>query len=82
MYEIVVTARAMKDLEQINLQDKQRIAQKLQQYAHDPKKYARKLVNSHLGSYRFRIGDYRVIFDLVDFKIIILRIGLRKEIYK
>jgi len=27
-------------------------------------KYAEKLTNPILGTYRFRIGDYRVIFDL------------------
>jgi mRNA interferase RelE/StbE len=35
-----------------------------------------------LGPYRFRIGDYRVIFDLVDDEIVVLRVGHRREIYK
>ena len=26
-----------------------------------------------LGTYRFRIGDYRVIFDIVENEIVILR---------
>jgi mRNA interferase RelE/StbE len=34
------------------------------------------------GTYRFRIGDYRVIFDIYDENIAILRIGHRKSIYK
>ncbi|MDY6993363.1 MAG: type II toxin-antitoxin system RelE/ParE family toxin [Pseudomonadota bacterium] len=82
MYKIVLTARAVKDLEQINVQEKQKIASKLQQYAHDPKHYARRLTNSRLGDYRFRIGDYRVVFDIENHQLIILRIGLRKDIYK
>ncbi|ACK42565.1 hypothetical protein Dtur_1287 [Dictyoglomus turgidum DSM 6724] len=32
-------------------------------YAVDPLKYARKLISQKIGTYRFRIGDYRVIFD-------------------
>jgi len=35
-----------------------------------------------LGSYRLRIGDYRVIFDIIGNDIVVLRIGHRKEIYK
>jgi mRNA interferase RelE/StbE len=40
------------------------------------------LVNFEIGSYRFRIGDYRVIFDVVDEKIIILTLGHGREIYR
>ncbi|OQW93007.1 MAG: hypothetical protein BWK79_13420 [Beggiatoa sp. IS2] len=79
---MVLTDRAIKDLEHIDIQEKQRIAHKLQQYAHDPKRYARKLINSRLGKYRFRVGDYRIVFDVENDQLVILRIGLRKDIYK
>jgi mRNA interferase RelE/StbE len=80
VYRIILTDQAIKDLEVIRPSEKQRIASKLQQYARDPKQYARKLINSRLGDYRFRIGDYRVIFDIEGHHLIILRIGLRKDI--
>lgn len=37
-----------------------------------------------LGGYRFRIGDYRVIFDLEgeDEDIVVLRVGHRSLIYR
>lgn len=82
MYEIILTDKAIKDLGHVDIQEKQRIAHKLRQYAHDPKRYARKLINSRLGNYRFRIGDYRIVFDIEDDQLVILRIGLRKDIYK
>jgi len=82
VYNIVITQSALKDLEHINQQDKQRIAKKLQEYANNPEGYARKLINPKLGTYRFRMGDYRVIFDIEDGDIVILRIGHRKDIYK
>lgn len=44
--------------------------------------HARKMVDPSLGSYRFRIGDYRVIFDIEGDEIIVLRVGHRKEIYR
>ncbi len=38
--------------------------------------------NSSLGSYRFRIGDFRVIFDIEKDEIVVLRVGHRREIYR
>lgn len=80
MYKMVFTDQAIKDLEALRPAEKQRIASKLQQSARDPKQYARKLIDSRLGDYRFRIGDYRVIFDIEGHHLILLRIGLRKDI--
>jgi mRNA interferase RelE/StbE len=82
VYEIILTDRAVKDLKPVNVQETQKIASKFQQYAHNPKQYARRLINSRLGDYHFRIGDYRVVFDIENHRLIILRIGLRKDIYK
>ena len=61
-----------------------RILEKLQFYLtqSNPLKYAEPLKDSRLGGWRFRIGDYRVLFDVDRDKIIILKVGHRKEIYK
>ena len=45
-----------------------------------PLHFAKKLHGSN-DAYRFRIGDYRVLFDTVKDKIIILKVGHRKDIY-
>ena len=82
MYKVVFTQRALKDLENINEEIKNRIATKLKEYAKEPLRYARKLINPKIGTYRFRIGDYRVIFDIDDENIVILRVGHRRIIYK
>ncbi len=59
-----------------------RIAAKLKEYAREPLRYAKKLISPKMGAYRFRIGDYRVIFDIEGENIVILRVGHRKSIYK
>ncbi len=82
MYRIVFTNRALKDLEKINKETQIRIAKKLKEYAENPFKHARKLISQEIGMYRFKIGDYRIIFDIDGENIIILRIGHRKSIYK
>ncbi len=45
-------------------------------------KKAEKLTDFAFGTYKFRIGDYRIIFDIEDKDIVILRVGHRREIYK
>lgn len=57
-HRVVLTRRALKDFETIEKDTRKRIAAKLQEYAEEPLKYAQKLINQKIGSYRFRIGDY------------------------
>jgi addiction module HigA family antidote len=64
MYKILFTHRSLKDLESINRGTQKRIAAKLKEYSAEPLKYSKKLINTNLGIYRFRIGDYRIIFDI------------------
>ena len=82
MYKVVLTQRALRDLENLDREMQNRIAKKLNGYAKEPLKYAKKLITPKIGTYRFRIGDYRVIFDIDGENIVILRIGHRKDIYK
>ncbi len=81
-YDLVYTQRAIRDIEKLDLKIKERLGKALLRYKDDPLRYAEKLTDSKLGTYRFRIGDYRVIFDIEDKEVIVLRVGHRKEIYK
>lgn len=82
MYSVLITERAQKDLKSLNNEIKKRILDKIKFMAKDPINYSKKLVNSRIGEYRFRIGDYRVIFDIDNNNIVVLRIGHRKNIYE
>ena len=81
-HRLFYTHRAIKDIERLDPQIKERIGKTLLRYEHDPLKYAEKLTQSAIGSYRFRIGDFRVVFDLEEEEIVVLRVGHRREIYK
>lgn len=81
-YELVYTRRAERDIERLERSIKERIGRTLLRYSEDPLRYAEKLSNPILGEYRFRIGEYRVIFDIEGNEIVVLRVGHRKEIYK
>jgi mRNA interferase RelE/StbE len=55
MYKILFTRRSLKDLEGIDKAIQKRIAEKIKEFSAEPLKYSKKLMNSELGSYRFRI---------------------------
>ena len=81
-YRLVYTRRAERDIELLHPHVKERLEKALRRFEGDPLGHAEKLTQPKLGSYRFRIGDYRVIFDLEGAEIVILRVGHRREIYK
>ena len=81
-YSLIYTHRATRDVERLEEEVKKRIGKTLLRYSEDPFKYAEKLTESRLGTYRFRIGEYRAIFDIEENDIVVLRIGHRREIYR
>lgn len=81
-YRLTYTHRAVRDLDAIDPATKRRIGKTLLRYEKDPLAHAEPLKDLDLGSYRFRIGDYRVIFDLAEEEIVVLRVGHRREIYR
>ena len=80
-YRLVYTNRAVKDIKCLDSATKERIGKTLLRYQEDPLQHAERLTDSKLGDYRFRIGDYRVIFDIEGNEIVVLRVGHRREIY-
>ncbi len=81
-YRLVYTQKAVRDIGRLDAGVKNRIGTTLLRFKDNPLQYAECLTNSDLGGYRFRIGDYRVIFDMEGNDIVVLRVGHRKEIYK
>ncbi len=47
----------------------------------DPLEFAEHLTDYREGEYRFRVGDYRVAFDVQDRSIFVLKVGRRDEMY-
>jgi len=86
MRQVQFSDIAFKQLQKMSKKDLKRIKQKLERFCiqEDTLALARKLVNSDLWTYRWRIWDWRVIFDVDEqWKIIIvLIIGKRKDIYR
>ncbi len=81
-YHLLYTKSAFGDIKNLDIVTKKRLKKKLEAYSKNPFLYAKRLINPNIGTYRFRIGNYRIIFDIDKEKIVILRIGHRREIYK
>ena len=81
-YTLVYTNRAAKDISKLDANIKTRIKESLEKYSASPLDYAKKMWDSALGTYRFRVGDYRIIFDIAGNEIVVLRVGHRKEIFR
>jgi len=81
-YRLVYTQRAVRDIGKLEENIKKRIGKTLTRYLDTPFDYAESLTDSSLGSYRFRVGDYRIIFDIEGRDIVVLRVGHRRELYK
>ncbi len=80
---IVVTKSAHKDLLKIDSATRKRMKEKITDYMimDNPLLYAVKLKNRKEGTYRWRIGDYRLIFDIDKNKVVLLRVQHRREVY-
>jgi mRNA interferase RelE/StbE len=81
-FSLVYTKRAIRDIRELDASIKLRIGKALLRFREDPMKYAERITDPRLGSYRFRIGDFRVVFDLEGEDIVVLRVGHRRDIYK
>ena len=80
---IEFTPHSIRDLHRLPRSIQIRIAEKIRFFSKqdNPLKFAERLSKPALGSFRFRIGDYRVVFDLMDGTIFVLKIAKRDEVY-
>ncbi|SOC92706.1 mRNA interferase RelE/StbE [Rhizobium sp. AN5] len=83
-YDVLV----QKEMRKIDPQTRQRIRAFLQERVaalDNPRQTGAALQGSELGSFwRYRVGDYRIICDIQDHKLVVLvvEIGHRREIYR
>ena len=80
MFNIEWTARALKDIEKLESAIFARISQKIDELKEAPFSKDIKRLKGET-SFRLRVGDYRVIFDIEGDTIFILKVGHRKNIY-
>jgi mRNA interferase RelE/StbE len=82
LYKILFTPHAAKKIKKLDRKVKLRIEATLRRIQTRPLDFLERLVNHPY--YKLRIGDYRVIVDIIDKDLIILviEVGHRRNIYK
>ena len=82
MYSLIYSQSAFKQLKNLNKETQKRIISTLERCRIRPYPHVKKLIGNPYFS--LRVGDYRVILDINQNKLIILvvKIGHRKDIYK
>lgn len=82
--KIFYTQKAIKQIKSLDKPEQERLAEKMRFFAvqKNPLCFAKRLTNYHEGEYRFRIGGLRIIFDIKDNAIFILKIAKRSIIYE
>jgi mRNA interferase RelE/StbE len=82
-FEVTFSQRAARELKKLDKQIQKRIIEKLTEYANTENlSEAKRLTNAALGQWRYRMGDFRVIFDLVGKEIQVLKVAHRSEVYE
>ena len=81
-YKLLISGEAKRQIDKLDGVVKKRIAKKIPVFLKDPLKFSRPLINFEVGQYRFRVGDYRIIFDLRGDRVEILKVMHRREVYK
>jgi len=81
-HRVVFTERAAKDIAGLDRTTRERIGRALRRLETEPRSKSRQLTQPALGTFRYRIGDFRVIFDIEGDEVVILRVGHRSIIYR
>ncbi len=83
LYDIEITATAKKQLTKLPLTITDKLIKAIQELAKNPRPIGYKKLKGRPG-YRIRKGDYRIIYEVYDAKLIInvVTVAHRSEVYE
>ncbi len=84
MYKVEYLKSVFKDdISKLSKVDKKKIKKAIEEFLiKDPIRFSRPLHYNLKGCRRMRVQNYRIIFQVKEDMILIIKIGHRKEIYK
>ena len=82
-FKIEIKKSAAKELEKIQKKDRDRIIERIQALAADPRPPQSKKLSGE-EKYRIRQGDYRVLYQIFDevITVVVVKVAHRREVYK
>lgn len=84
-WEIRFSPRAAKSFKKLDTSERRRISKFLREVAvlEDPRSRGKTMTANKAGLWRWRVGDYRVVADIVDDQVVVVvvDVGHRSKIY-
>ena len=82
-YKLVIKRSAAKELEQLHLKDRRRIAARIQGLSANPRPPGTEKLSGE-EKYRIRQGDYRVLYVIDDGAqtVTVVSLGHRRDVYR
>ena len=82
-YKLLIKPSAAKELEAVPRKDRNRITGKIRHLAADPRPPGSEKLSGE-EKYRFRQGDYRVLYSVEDtaMTVTVVKIGHRRDVYR
>ena len=87
MWRVEFTDEAERDLRKLTSRDRDRIFRFLQDRIakdQDPRRIGEALIGPRRGLWRYRVGDFRILTQIVDRRVtvVVVEVGNRREIYR
>lgn len=79
---VVIDDKAFKDLSRIDKKEASRLFEKIEALQDFPDISNIKRLTNHIPRYRYRVGNYRILFDIEGDTLKVYRVLHRKDSYK
>ncbi len=82
-YRLEIKRSAVKEIEALPKKDRQRVVERIQGLANDPRPPGCEKLSGH-DLYRVRQGHYRILYTVHDVELLVvaIKIGHRREVYR
>jgi mRNA interferase RelE/StbE len=83
-YEVQILPKAARQLKTLSVEVRQDISLTIQSLANEPRPIGVKKLSGEKDIYRVRIGNYRVLYRIVDkvLVVVVVSVGHRREVYR
>jgi len=80
--KIIIDDKAIKDLSKIDKKEAGKILDKIESLQHFPQVANIKRLTNFVPSYRLRVRNYRILFELEEESITVYRVKHRSKVYE
>ena len=83
-YEVQILPKAARQIKALSIEVRQDISLTIQSLANEPRPIGVKKLSGEKDIYRVRIGNYRVLYRIVDkvLVVVVVSVGHRREVYR